>query len=268
MSEKSIRRSKGFATKSGFEKEIRMNDKKEWVLKPYIRTLAVILVLSAVALSAMAFSTQTASGESQLFIQDDNDPDPPYWGGGMRGLPGFGHHGGFHFGAGSDYDSFLADALGISVDKLQAAYAAANEAALDQAVEDGLISEEDAVLIKARWALAATIDQQAIMAEALGISTDELLAAREDGTTLHDLMDELGLDPEDVSDAAQAGYEEAVQDAVNSGVITQAQADEILDTGFGGFFFDGPRGFRRHGGGFFPGGLLGPNSGSNQDTNL
>lgn len=245
-----------------------MNDKKEWVLKPYIRTLTVILVLGGVALGAMAFTAQTISGESQLIIQDDNDPNSPYRGGGLPGLSGFGHRGGFQFGAGSDFDSFLADALGISVEELQDAYAAANEAALDQAVEDGLVSEEDADLLKARWALAATIDRQAIMAEALGISTDELQAAREDGTTLYDLMDELELDPEDVSDAVQAAYAEAVQDAVDSGVITQAQADEILDTGSGGLFFDGPHGFRHHGGGFFPGGPLGPNSGSKQDTNL
>jgi hypothetical protein len=246
-----------------------MDEKKEWVLKPYIRTLTVILVLGGIALGAMAFSAQATSEESVFFTQDDDDPQPPFHSrDGMRGFPGFGHHGGGHFRAGPEYDTFLAEALGISLEELQDAYAAANSAALDQAVADGALTQEEADLIKARGALAETIDREALMAGALGISTSELESARETGTSLFDLMDELGLDPEEVGEAMRSAYEDAVQDAVSSGVITQDQADEILSERVGGFFFGGPRMFHRGGGDHGHGWRLMPKSESNQDTNL
>ncbi len=90
---------------------------------------------------------------------------------------------------GIDFQALLADALGISVDELKAAYAEAFYAQVDQAVTNGKLSEEQANLIKGRFALRSDTTFQTTM---------------------------------------KSAYEAAVQQAVKSGVITQAQADLIL----------------------------------------
>ncbi len=128
---------------------------------------------------------------------------------------------------GIDFEALLADALGISPDELQAARLKAQEIALDQAVQDGKISEEQANLMKARRALFADSAFRSAM---------------------------------------KSAFEEAVKSAVERGVITQEQADLILAKlsavgedfqgmplpGFGGF----PGRGGRHGGpGLFGGGL-------------
>jgi hypothetical protein len=93
------------------------------------------------------------------------------------------------------------------------------------------------------------------VAEVLGMTTDEVTAALQDGQTLQDLTDEAGVDNEDVRAAIQAVHEaemrERIAQAVEDGTITQENADwllEGLDNGFiggpGGFGpgFGGPRG--------------------------
>jgi hypothetical protein len=174
---------------------------------------------------------------------------------------GFRDHHGFGFpgfdNKGEDHDVFLADALGISVGKLQAARAEAEAAALAEMVDAGYLTQEQADLMAARQALKGAIDKEALMAEALGINVDELQAAREEGTSMAELIDSLGLTASEVATAHQAAYEAAVQQAVEDGVLTQAQADQILssDLGgreFGGFFgghgFHGGPGFHGKGG--------------------
>jgi len=118
--------------------------------------------------------------------------------------------------SGFDFDSLLADALGITVEKLQSAYTQAYNANIDQAVTDGTLTQEQADLRKGMVALRADKTFQASM---------------------------------------QSAYEAAVQQAVKDGVITQAQADLIIkDASSTGSLFDmgGPRGFGDFGGG--PGG--------------
>ncbi len=114
---------------------------------------------------------------------------------------------------GIDFDALLAEALGVSVDDLQAARLEARNAEIDQAVADGNMTQEQADLIKARQALA---------------------------------------DSQSFQDALQAAYESAVQQALKDGVITQAQADLILAEGPNGFGPmggpDGPGGPGGHGG--------------------
>lgn len=89
-------------------------------------------------------------------------------------------------------------------------------------------------------------EMKAVVAGALGISVDELEAAKEAGTRLPDLAEELGVDLQTVHDAVQAYRETAVADAVASGLITQEQADQILSHpghfGPGGQRGPGPRG--------------------------
>jgi hypothetical protein len=96
-------------------------------------------------------------------------------------------------------------------------------------------------------------------AEALNMTTDELINALRSGQTLEQLAEAAGVDIEEVQDAIQAAQSEAfrtrIQQAVTDGTITQEHADwllEGLEKGFiggpGGFGLGGP-----HGPGFGPG---------------
>jgi hypothetical protein len=97
-----------------------------------------------------------------------------------------------------------------------------------------------------------------ITAEALNMTTDELITALRSGKTLQELADAAGVDLQDVQDAIQAArateMRDRIQQALDDGTITQEHADwllEGLDKGFiggqGGFGLDGP-----HGPGFGP----------------
>jgi len=120
---------------------------------------------------------------------------------------------------GIDFNTYLANALNISVDQLKAAYQTAYDADIDQAVTDGNLTQTQADLLKGRYALTNDSTFQSSM---------------------------------------QTAYTSAVNAAVASGVITQAQADQILSNnsnmfmpGMGGLDGrGGPHG--RGGGGFLP----------------
>lgn len=177
---------------------------------------------------------------SVLAQEPETTPDPAS----VPGLRGFGFHGprGFFGSSGGviDRDALLADALGITVDELQAAREEAADAALDLAVEEGLITEERAELVRARRALKVYIDHDALLAKALGVSVEDVQAAREE-RSLRNLFFESDLTPAELRDALEAGYQDAVEQAVADGVITQEQADQ-LDDGFRFRFRGGKRG--------------------------
>ena len=162
----------------------------------------------------------------------------------------------------------IAAELGVTVDELDAAQTAVQETMLAQLVEDGVITQEqldEMVEMRALRGLARDIfnreDAQAVIAEALGLTVEELAAAHEDGTRLPELADEQGVDMETVmtavSDARTAAFEQAVAD----GLLTQEQADQLLSQrgprfgGHGGH--GGPRGGGPRGGGFQGGGPQG-----------
>jgi len=169
----------------------------------------------------------------------------------------------------------LAAALGIDTETLQAAYQTANKAALDLAVSQGIITQEQAdqylangvegrhaggfVMLK-----ASGIDYETLLADALGIITDELKAAQKEAfSTAIDNAVAAGTLTQEQADlmkgqntlysndkfqtSMQAAFEAAVNQAVSDGLITQAQADQILasQSGTQGF---GKHGFGRHGG--------------------
>jgi hypothetical protein len=181
-------------------------------------------------------------------------------------------------------DTYLADALGITAEELQTAQQQAAEAAVDQAVADGLITEAQADLIQeragrfmgmigkfGRFGDTTEIDHEALLADALGISVEELQAAQAEAKdaalaqavadgkitqeqvdqmnamrALHEYMQEQGL-----QDSMRSLYSEALQGAVDAGVITQEQADQLLE-GKAGFGMRAPgghnmRGFGGHG---------------------
>ena len=161
------------------------------------------------------------------------------------------------FGDNSTWQENLAEALGITVEELQAAQEQAFAATVADAVTEGTISQEQADRLLAGRALRAYLDYQAILAAALDMTADELEAAFADDQSLVDLMVEKGIDSEELQASIRTGYEAAVQQAVTDGVITQEQADEVLAEdallpfhfGLHGPGHDGP-GFRRGGPGF------------------
>ena len=97
-----------------------------------------------------------------------------------------------------------------------------------------------------------------VTAEALDMTTDELITALRSGKTLEDLADEAGVDLEEVQEAIRAAraeeMRERIQQAVDEGAITQEHADWLLE-GLDNGFLGGPGGFgfgRHRGPGFGP----------------
>lgn len=191
-----------------------------------------------------------------------------------------GHRGGadYDLKGSSDRES-LAEALGISLDELNAAYEAAAQEAINQAVAAGLITQSQADSLLERggvlsfhrgkgWLGESDIDMEALLADALGISVETLADARQqafqisidqavaDGKITEEEADLIrgreALYSNDAFRASmQAAFEAAVQKAVEAGVITQSQADQILSNQSSSGFLDfhgGMRPHRGHGG--------------------
>ena len=170
----------------------------------------------------------------------------------------------------------IAEQQGVSLDEVEAAIYAAKVAAIDEALAAGEITTDQADAIIARLDLAQIArdifdrdEMQAIVADILGVTVAELEAARADGTA-RDLF--LNADHDAIRAALEAYRAEKVQDALEAGLITQEQADQLLE-GPARFGFRGPgmgpRG--HHPGGHGPGdgtcngrmGAPGPNAGGN-----
>jgi len=234
--------------------------------KPLTIIIVSVVTLAALALGAIALGPKVVQAQdvtpqppNGAPSQQPSMPNQPHGFpgrgfGGFDGFNGFERHKGF--GGDIDYDALLADALGITVEELQAAREKADQAALEQAIAKGYITEEQAGLMKAQNALRQYVDKDKLTAKVLGISVEELQAAREEGKTMETLISELGFDAAAVRENMQAAYQEAIQQAVSDGVITQEQADQILSGGFGMRGFDFGGGMRRFHG---PGGPQQPN---------
>lgn len=137
----------------------------------------------------------------------------------------------------------LADEYGVELDVVQAAMQAARDEVLRQAVTDGIITQEQADNILSRDGKFGPLGfrgdrsrlghglrgEHSTMAGELGISVDELQAARAEGKTFTDLAEELGIDLEEIRANMKQAQSEALQQAVELGRITQEQADEILN---------------------------------------
>lgn len=76
--------------------------------------------------------------------------------------------------------------------------------------------------------LDSIIDRDEILAGVLGITVEELAAAKEAGTSIDELIANAGLDKETVRTEIKNATTEAVEQAVADGTITQEQADLIL----------------------------------------
>ncbi len=170
--------------------------------------------------------------EKGLITQDQAN-QMKVWGGGERGFRlGHGNKGVDDANA-IDEQALLADALGITVEQLQAARETANQAAIAQAVEQGLITQEEADAMQAHKNVQSYLERDALLAKVLGMTMEELQAAYDEGKTLTDLMTAKGLDAATVREKLQAAYSEALAQAVTDGVITQAQADAMQSDGIG-----------------------------------
>lgn len=121
----------------------RMQSWQQWLIAG---ALIAALVLTAAAIFPQATFAQTDGST------DDGSTTPamPWGRGGMMGRTmDFGMHG-FDLGnVHGDYQTFLAEALGISVEELQAAQQKAQEAMVAKAVEEGVITQEQADLMAA-----------------------------------------------------------------------------------------------------------------------
>ena len=135
----------------------------------------------------------------------------------------------------------IAEELGVDIESVKATLEAAKTDAVNQAVEDGTITQEQADQILSGegrpgrggrdGGLRGIIDREAmhiVVADALGITVDELEAYHEEGMRLPEIAEELGVDIESVKATLEAAKTDAVNQAVEDGTITQEQADQIL----------------------------------------
>lgn len=163
------------------------------------------VVIAAVALGSMSLVSTLDVKAADEGTEEPQTSNPPDRKGGFRGNPG-------------EDNQYLAEALGITEEELSAAQEEATEAAIAAAVEQGLITQEqaDEMLNNDRGfrgfgfggcgrpgesETEETIDYDALLAEALGITEDELKAAR------------------------QKARELMLQAAIANGDITQEQLD-------------------------------------------
>ena len=266
-----------------------MSKKAKWI---YIAVGGVGAL--ALAVAALFFVTRAAAAASDVvsrFAGRANYPAKMQGGDfALNGGPGI-------EGSGDAYDQALADALGISLEDLQAAYSDAQAAAIQKAVDEGLLTQDQADQLQNHPMIGGhgmlglrfgDIDMDALLADALGISVDDLNAAQlQAQQTLLDQAVANGNLTQEQADLMQAqsalqpylanayseAYQNAVQQALDDGAITQAQADQLLaqpNGKIGGHIeilpFGGPGGF--HGGrGGWDGGM-GPfnNDGSGSGT--
>lgn len=234
-----------------------MSSKRRWV--PLLAGAAVVGVIAVT--SAVAYPVVTQAADS------------------TAGAVARSHRGGW------EQSAALAEALGISEEELAAAVDMARQAAIDQAVADGRLTQEQADALAerdmgrlGRHRFGAESDT--LLAEALGVTVDELSAARTqafaaqlaqavaDGDMTQaqaDLMLAQRAYRAYQTEQVQADTEAAIQAAVEAGAITQAQADLLLSNigqGFGGF---GRGGF---GHGFMDQGFGGPRGHGFEDDEM
>ncbi|MBN2043843.1 MAG: hypothetical protein JW757_02385 [Anaerolineales bacterium] len=168
-----------------------------------------------------------------------------------------------------DQSETLAEVLGIDVETLAAAYEAAHEKAIQQAIADGKITQEQADAMAEREAQFGKPgfgfhgpDMNTLLAEELGITVEELQDAQqeaqeimleqalEDGRITEDEYENFQLRQTMhpyFEEAFSAAFQDAVDQALEDGAITEAQAESLLSgkmpfgKGFSGFGHGGHR---------------------------
>lgn len=142
---------------------------------------------------------------------------------------------------------------------------------VQEAVEAGDMTQERADRILERIEMANVMrdyfgweTRLEVLADSLDLTTDELLAAREAGTSLRELLEEADVTPEEIREAMSAAREEAIEQAFEDGALTEEQKERLLDEpawfvprGLRGRFFRFNPPVGREGAGPLPAPLLG-----------
>ena len=228
-----------------------------------IAKLGGILIVF-IALAALVGSTMT-------FAQDDTptEPDAPiveepsFGPNEIEGFQGKRGQRGSQLFTEEERDAALADALGVTVEELEAARQTAHETLIQQAVADSQLTQAQADAILSGAGLRSVMqdifnqeDMQTAVANALGLTVEALEAAQAEGKRLNEIATEQGVELSDVQAAVQAAHAAAIQQAVEDGLITQEQADQLQNRQGGFGHHGGPRGKGGpgNGGGRFGGG--------------
>jgi len=241
-------------------------DKHKLIPLLLVSSLVLVMVFGVVSYSVVQAQDETPTAPVQGSDTQGNTTDSKPMRVGLRG--------GYS-------DDQLAAALEIDVEALQTARQAALEKALAQAVDQGLITQAQADqyaqngggrhMMGGRLFENSGIDVEALLADELGITADELEAA--ETQAFNGAVDQAVADGNLTSEQAdlmkgqralrndanfqasmQSAFKAAVNQAVQSGLITQSQADQILAISADGFgrggmdFFSGPGGHGGHGG--------------------
>ena len=179
-----------------------------------------LIKIGVLGLAAAGLGAAALFGTGAVFAQDETPDAPP-------DRPAEPLRGSAYKDA---YDQALAAELGVSVDDLLAARETAKDAALDIMVENGDLTQDEADAIRDRAVLQAMLkdERDSILADALGISADELEAARAEGKTIREIAEEQGIDLADLQATIESAFETRLQELVDAGTITQEQADRLL----------------------------------------
>lgn len=128
-----------------------------------------------------------------------------------------------------DKDAFVADALGISEVALDSAEQASYDAKIAERVAEGDMTAEEAANKVAIHDFKDGIDDDSVLAQALGISVNDLNTARAANTSYEDLLTNLGLTNDDVRANTTAIKEQLVADAIADGTLTEEQGASVLE---------------------------------------
>lgn len=161
----------------------------------------------------------------------------------------------------------VAEILGISVDEYDTAVEQAHEQVLEEAVDEGWLTQEQAERMQEQMAdgygpnmigpgamgenrggmggprggkfntmpgrgsmmNGSQISPFDVAAEVLGMPVNDLLTELQSGKTLADVAQEKGVDPQAIADAFLAQHSEWLAEAVADGRLTQAQADDMQE---------------------------------------
>lgn len=152
----------------------------------------------------------------------------------------------------------IAKALGITVEQYDSAVSTAQSDVLKQAVEEGLLTQEQADQLAERWAdrqgpmgpmgfgvpggrarggwggpawkmgMRGGTSVMSVAAEKLGLTVDELATAMGTDKSIADVAKEKGVDVAVIIDAVVAKQAEQLKSLVADGRITQKKADSML----------------------------------------
>lgn len=123
----------------------------------------------------------------------------------------------------------LAQALAVTPEELDDARWTAFLATLEDAVEEGYLAQQAADRVLAQALIRQTASRDELIAAALGITVAKWQAAREEGQTVSQLVDELGLDATTIGQNLANFLEALIQGAAEDGLIGDEQAQRFLD---------------------------------------